>query len=607
MATLKESNFNGRNGTHFKLKLDMTYEQDTTANKTTIRLWNNFVSMDGYSGSGSANSVTAYINSAKVGTTDSIGINQTKLLGYKDVVITHNQDGTFPNTAYSASIQTGWSLGEANVSGTMTSSDIPKINRQSTWRDFTIQDLESEFVLPINKYVSSYYNVVKIQNSNGTTIVKTIDDAVDGTAITFNSTELNSIYSMDNNASSYPLILYFELKTYTDSTKSTQVGTTQTKQVSGYLVNANPTYNVAYQDTNSTTLAITNNNQQIIQNNSTLQFNITNATALKGASLSSISIEINGVTQTQSISSSTLNFNYGTLNVANNINANVVLTDSRGLTTTKQVALTILSWELPNAIITLNRKSNYYTETDINVDANYSSLDNKNTITIQYRDKKKADSTWSSWNNLSDNVTTTFNADNEYEWDIQVKVQDSLGSTTYNLSLGIGIPIFFIDRRKRNAGVNCFPKETNAFEVNGNTEITGDLIVNNNYVLKKGRTSVEFDSTSNWTTSSTTAVDIPNASATLTTYGGDILIYVSMNVGVSNNMAFVEVFVDGTNKGMVFKMSSGSSRQQISGTLLITGLSSDSHTFDLKIRVQNSSNVGTIYSYNTQQMTIVEL
>ena len=479
MATLKESNFNGRNGTHFKLKLDMTYTQDTTLNKTYIRLWNNFVSMDGYSGSGSANSVTAYINSAKVGTTDSIGINQTKLLGYKDIVITHNQDGTFPNTAYSASIQTGWSLGEANVSGTMTSSDIPKINRQSTWRDFTIQDLESEFVLPINKYVSSYYNVVKIQNSNGTTIVKTIDDAVDGTAITFNSTELNSIYSMDNNESSYPLKLYMDLKTYTDSTKTTQVGTTQTKQVSAYLSNPNPTYDVAYQDIYAPTLAITNDNQQIIQNNSQLQFNVTSATAKYGATLTKAKSLINSVETEQVVSSSNFNIDIGTINVANNINATITLIDSRGLETTKQVALTILSWELPNAIITMNRKSNYYTETDIKVDANYSSLDNKNTITIQYRLKKKTSETWGNWTNLSDNVQSTFNADNEYEWDLQVKVQDSLGSTTYNLSLGIGIPIQFIDRRRRNVGINCFPKATNAFEVNGNAEISGNLILNN--------------------------------------------------------------------------------------------------------------------------------
>lgn len=235
------------------------------------------------------------------------------------------------------------------------------------------------------------------------------------------------------------------------------------------IVNGNPTFSVTYEDTNSTTTAITNNNQQIIQNNSTLQFNITNATALKYATLSSVAITINGSTQTQSISSSSLTFSYGTINVANDINASVVLTDSRGLTTTISVPLTVLSWSLPNAIITLNRKSNYYTETDIKVDANYSSLDSKNTITIQYRTKKKTASTWGSWSNLSDNVTTTFNADNQYEWDVQVKVTDLLGNTTYNLSLGIGIPIMFIDRQKRSVGIDCFPTSDSSLEVNGKT------------------------------------------------------------------------------------------------------------------------------------------
>lgn len=235
------------------------------------------------------------------------------------------------------------------------------------------------------------------------------------------------------------------------------------------IVNANPTFNVTYQDSNNTTIAITNNNQQIIQNNSTLQFNITNATALKYATLSSVSVTINGSTQTQPISSSSLTFNYGVVNVANDINASVVLTDSRGLTTTISVPLTILSWSLPNAIITLNRKSNYYTETDITVDANYSSLDSKNTITIQYRTKKTTASTWGSWSSLSDNVTVTFNADNQYEWDVQVKLTDRLGSTTYNLGLSVGIPIMFIDRQKRSVGIDCFPTNTSSLEINGKT------------------------------------------------------------------------------------------------------------------------------------------
>ena len=235
------------------------------------------------------------------------------------------------------------------------------------------------------------------------------------------------------------------------------------------IINGNPTFSVTYQDSNNTTIAITNNNQQIIQNNSTLQFNITNATALKYATLSSVSVTINGSTQTQPISSSSLVFNYGTVNVANNTNASVVLTDSRGLTTTISVPLTILSWSLPNAIITLNRKSNYYTETDITVDANYASLDSKNTITIQYRTKKTSSSTWGSWSSLSDNVTVTFNADNQYEWDVQVKLTDRLGNTTYNLGLSVGIPIMFIDRQKRSVGIDCFPTQTSSLEINGKT------------------------------------------------------------------------------------------------------------------------------------------
>ena len=266
-------------------------------------------------------------------------------------------------------------------------------------------------------------------------------------------------------------ISYVLATCYTGSTEAH----TETKNKTMSIVNADPTFSVAYQDSNSTTTAITQNNQQIIQNNSTLQFNITSATSYKYASLSSVAITINGITQTQSISSSTLTFNYGVINVANDTNASVVLTDSRGFTKTISVALTVLSWNTPNAIITLNRKSNYYTETDINVDANYSSLDSKNTIDIKYRIKKKTASTWGSYSSLSDNVTSTFNADNLYEWDVQVVVTDRLGSTTYNLSLGIGIPIQFIDRRNRNVGIDCFPDSNYALDINGNQRITGNL------------------------------------------------------------------------------------------------------------------------------------
>jgi hypothetical protein len=231
--------------------------------------------------------------------------------------------------------------------------------------------------------------------------------------------------------------------------------------------NADPTFSVAYLDTNSTTTAITGNNQQIIRSNSTLRVNITNAEAKKYATLSSAKVEINGQTYTTTFSGSSATFNIGAINVSENITAVVSVVDSRGITTSKNLAITILDWVLPTAIINLQRENNFYSETNINVNAEYSSLDNKNTISIKARYKKVTDTTYSSYTTLQDDVTTQFTLDNNYEWNVQVVLEDRLGTTTYNLVLNRGIPIAFFDRLKRSLGINCFPEDTESLEVGG--------------------------------------------------------------------------------------------------------------------------------------------
>ena len=138
---------------------------------------------------------------------------------------------------------------------------------------------------------------------------------------------------------------------------------------------------------------------------------------------------------------STGTINIGTLNLSSNIEALVTLVDSRGLGTGIPLTLEILDWQLPTAIVNLSRQNNFYSETDINVDANYSSLDGKNTITIKARSKKITDSSYGAYTDLQDSVTSVLQLDNNYQWDVQVLVEDLIGSTTYNLSLGIGLPI----------------------------------------------------------------------------------------------------------------------------------------------------------------------
>lgn len=347
--------------------------------------------------------------------------------------------------------------------------DLPHINRYATItkaNDFTDEGNPS---FTFNN-VGGFRINARLE-FNGTSIRR--DNISNTGSYTFSLTSSERNTLRQNCTGKTMTVTYVLATCYSGTTESHTESTNKTMSI----VNGNPTFSVTYQDSNSTTTAITNNNQQIIQNKSTLQFNIANATALKYATLSNVKITINGASQTKTISGSSLSFNYGTINVSSNTNASVVLTDSRGFTKTISVPITVLSWSSPTAIITLNRKSNYYTETDIKVDANYSSLSSHNTITIKYRIKKKTTSTWGSYTNLSDNVTATFNADNTYEWDVQVVVNDRLASQTYNLSLGLGVPIMFIDRRKRNVGVDCFPQSTNALEVQGTTQTNGDLLI----------------------------------------------------------------------------------------------------------------------------------
>ena len=234
-----------------------------------------------------------------------------------------------------------------------------------------------------------------------------------------------------------------------------------------HVVNSNPTFNVEYEDSNSKTVAITENNQYIIRNNSTLKISVNNAQALNSATLKTITAVINGNAYTGTLSGSTGTINVGVVNISSDAKVTVKLTDSRGNEGISEITVLVYDWILPSAIIKLNRKSNYYSETILNVNANYSSIGEKNEVTIKYRTKKVANSTYSTYTTIQDNTDTNFTADNEYEWNVQVEVSDLIGKTTYNLILPKGIPIAYVDIKKYSFGVNCFPKHNNSLEVNG--------------------------------------------------------------------------------------------------------------------------------------------
>ena len=277
--------------------------------------------------------------------------------------------------------------------------------------------------------------------------------------------------------------------TVTYTLKTTISGTVYSSSLAKTMtiINGNPTApTLTYQDTNTTTTAITGNNQRIIRNKSTLRAIIGTATAKKGASISSYSTTINGVTK-----AGNGNQDFGVINVASNINLVCTVTDSRGNKSSITKSVIIDDWISPTATITLYRVNNYETESKLKVDAKFSSLNGKNAITCRYRVKNYTGTTWTDWSTIANNTLGTLSLNNENDYNVEVSVNDKLsGYVTYSLILPKGKPIFFIDTGKNSLGVNRFPNTAKAVEmdaelyVNGGVGVTGNLSIDKNFYCK---------------------------------------------------------------------------------------------------------------------------
>lgn len=227
---------------------------------------------------------------------------------------------------------------------------------------------------------------------------------------------------------------------------------------------------VTYKDTATGIVNLTGNDQKIVRNKSTVRYTATGLAGNKSATISSCSVSVNGLSYAMTISGTSATGGNASIDSGTNVTAKVTVTDSRGYTNSKSVTVTMLDYSNPTGIITMHRHDNYYSETDITVDASFSYVDGTNSITMSYQYKKTGTSTWSSQTTLQDNVTSTFTADNAYAWDVKVIITDVYGGqTVYNLVLSRGMPIIFFDRIKSSVGVNCFPKDNNSLELNGYT------------------------------------------------------------------------------------------------------------------------------------------
>lgn len=226
---------------------------------------------------------------------------------------------------------------------------------------------------------------------------------------------------------------------------------------------------ISYEDTNAATVAVTGDKSRIIQNHSIMTVKIPTATAKKGATIASYGISFGGVSKkVQSAGAVSI----GAVDVSHSQALTVTVTDSRGFTASQSVQVTVDDYSAPTAAIDLHRLSNLEPTAYIAANERCSYLNGKNSVTIAAKFKKVSDPSYGTPIELGDSTQSTVTCDRDSAYDFVVTVADKLESTDYALTLGKGVPAFFIDTKKSSVGVNCLPTQENAFQLGESAWLT---------------------------------------------------------------------------------------------------------------------------------------
>jgi hypothetical protein len=275
--------------------------------------------------------------------------------------------------------------------------------------------------------------------------------------------------------------------------------TTKTVTFSTLETHTAPNFsNFEYADNNSSTVALTGNNQTMIQGQSVPRITISaanKATGNNGISVSNYAISFTGQSKTVAYSSSSaVTTNLDPPSESGTGNLVVSAVDSLSLSKAVTKSVTIYPWSKPTISATIERVNNFETTSKINASGIYSPiLINgvvKNTLSFEYRTKKSSSSDWSAWTSRSVTISgsnwsisnLSVSLDNNYQWDVQTRIVDIFTSTTIDLSLPVGMPNFFIGADGR-VSVGMKPGKTLPSGNRGQLEVDGMIYSKNQPVM----------------------------------------------------------------------------------------------------------------------------
>lgn len=281
-------------------------------------------------------------------------------------------------------------------------------------------------------------------------------------------------------------------------------GDSETKSVSftSKTTHTAPNFsNFTYKDSRASTVAITGSDQVFVQGQSQPQVTISKnnrATANDGATITGYTASlVDKSIQIPYSSSASVSGTFENYSPAEsgNLVLKVAANDSLNLAKSVSKNVTVIPWSLPVVNASISRLNNFEAESTLKVSGTWSPVvvNNvvKNSIRVYYRYKKSSSSTWetdwterpvtTSGENFS-TVDYVIRFDNRYQWDVEVKAEDSFGNTVVALILSVGIPIFFIGSDGR-VSVNGKPSKSLAQGENGLLEVNGRVFSNGKQLL----------------------------------------------------------------------------------------------------------------------------
>lgn len=395
-----------------------------------------------------------------------------------------------PNTTYSVRVRarkrTNQVYGTSSIISAKTLGGAVLLSCGS----FSADAASISLSLRVTVYNAAYTNYITIKNGSTTYLSLAGRVWSAGTAyrtITLTSSERTTLLNAMANVKSFTATIELVTKS-----GSTQIGSASTCTciIRTSQANSGPSISgFTFVDSYSTTTAITDNDQVLIQDYSRLTVTPGTAAARNGASIVSYSAVCSGVTKSNTTGAA---LSLGTIDTSGTRDITLTVTDSRGYTASVTQSVTVVPYSKPRvSSVSLRRTNDIETEMQLVFNGSISPITvdgtQKNSLLYaRYRYKLTSASSYNSYSSILGSVTATgssfsfsnlelCNLDSESSYDFHLQIRDQLNSlTSLDLYFVVSQGTPLVALRKKMVGINTPSPET-ALHVVGDTRIEGTL------------------------------------------------------------------------------------------------------------------------------------